>query len=217
MTLQRIVLSATAAAASAFAFAASPALADGSSPPATPTNVPVASSPYSPTAPYFVITDEEPGDSSVIAQFGANINKKNDKIPVSSADYFNDSFSFTLPVAGTGSGSLSTSFSGLSNELDITGVSIDGVNYTSDLSTTKQAKGGGEDLDVANIPISAFELNTIDVQGYLLPGASAGSFDGTATFVASATPEPATWLLMIGGLGFIGAVLRRRQGTLRFA
>ena len=36
-------------------------------------------------------------------------------------------------------------------------------------------------------------------------------------FVISSVPEPATWFLLIGGLGFVGARLRRRGSTAAFA
>ncbi len=35
--------------------------------------------------------------------------------------------------------------------------------------------------------------------------------------VASATPEPATWLTMILGFGLVGAGLRRRRAKVTFA
>lgn len=35
--------------------------------------------------------------------------------------------------------------------------------------------------------------------------------------LAAAVPEPATWAMMIGGFGLVGASLRRRRTTVRFA
>ncbi len=37
---------------------------------------------------------------------------------------------------------------------------------------------------------------------------------GVATRAIAAVPEPATWLMMIGGFGMAGAILRRRRQTL---
>jgi hypothetical protein len=42
-----------------------------------------------------------------------------------------------------------------------------------------------------------------------------GSATGSGTFTITAVPEPATWALMIGGFGLIGAVARRRRGAMR--
>ncbi|MBY0519276.1 MAG: PEPxxWA-CTERM sorting domain-containing protein [Sphingomonas sp.] len=49
-------------------------------------------------------------------------------------------------------------------------------------------------------------------------GAGAGNFNGTANITA--VPEPASWALMIGGFGIVGAALRRRQSikaSIKFA
>jgi hypothetical protein len=49
-------------------------------------------------------------------------------------------------------------------------------------------------------------------------------FDGVATFAeasrgagTSAAPEPATWLMMLGGFGMLGATMRRRKASVSFA
>lgn len=39
----------------------------------------------------------------------------------------------------------------------------------------------------------------------------------TAVPVAAPVPEPATWAMMVGGFGLIGAAVRRRRMTVRFA
>ena len=42
--------------------------------------------------------------------------------------------------------------------------------------------------------------------------------EGSITIsVNPAVPEPASWAMMIGGLGLVGAAMRRRQATVRFA
>ena len=40
---------------------------------------------------------------------------------------------------------------------------------------------------------------------------------GITAQVASAVPEPATWIMWIGGFGLVGAMLRRRRGEVRAA
>lgn len=53
--------------------------------------------------------------------------------------------------------------------------------------------------------------------GYRPSGGSLTSFDtslgngATATFRFAVVPEPASWALMIGGFGLVGAALRRRE------
>lgn len=58
---------------------------------------------------------------------------------------------------------------------------------------------------------------------------SAGRFDsvlltsydvlniGSVSYDTAPVPEPASWMLMIGGFGAIGGAMRRRKATLRFA
>lgn len=47
-------------------------------------------------------------------------------------------------------------------------------------------------------------------------GISDGSSLSGRAFAASGVPEPATWALMIGGFGMVGAALRRRRSGVRF-
>jgi hypothetical protein len=145
----------------------------------------------------FYISDGAPTDSSITADFAATIK--------GSKTAFDDIFTFELLQNGLGSGSLSTSFSGISNELDITEVLINGVSYALTSTTS------GESVTANDIAIVSGVENTIEVIGTTLAGTKAATYSGTATFTAtSAAPEPATWLLMIGGIGMVGAVLRRR-------
>ena len=54
-----------------------------------------------------------------------------------------------------------------------------------------------------------FNGTTVVASGTLDPGGANNS--ATATFAAAnAVPEPATWAMMIGGFGLIGAAARRR-------
>jgi hypothetical protein len=50
-----------------------------------------------------------------------------------------------------------------------------------------------------------------------LPGSSARGYFVEYSAVASGVPEPATWAMMIAGFGLVGASLRRRSGSVRFA
>jgi len=161
---------------------------------------------YAPTAgattfhvgdlPNFYLTSGTPTSPSITANFGNGFNG-----PV----MFDDSFEFTIPQNGVGSGSISTSFSSAANHLVISGLWINGVAYVVPATAT------GQSLTIGGIPIISGLLNTIRVTG--TSGSAGGSYDGTATFSASAVPEPATWALMLGGFGLVGAMTRRRSKT----
>jgi hypothetical protein len=66
-------------------------------------------------------------------------------------------------------------------------------------------------------------LALVDAEVYSFGQANVGGEPGDETFIfgfkgvggtAVAVPEPATWALMIGGFGFVGASLRRRRAAL---
>jgi hypothetical protein len=153
--------------------------------------------------PYFYLTSGTPTTPTITADFGATIS--------GASTSFDDMFEFTIPQNGTGSGSLSTSFSSLANELTISQVLINGVAHALTSSS------GGQSLTVSGIPILNGMLNTIEVKGVTSASDVAATYTGTATFSAAAVPEPASWALMIGGFGLIGAAMRRRRTGLQLA
>jgi len=156
-----------------------------------------------PANPYFYITSGTPTSPSITADFGATITGP-------SVD-FDDIFEFTIPQNGSGSGSLSTSFSALTNLLVLTDVIVDGV------SRTLVAGPGGQSVTTNGVPITAGVLNTIEVKGHTGANAIAGTYTGTMTFAAGVVPEPASWAMMIGGLGLVGGAMRRRRNNLQLA
>jgi hypothetical protein len=114
---------------------------------------------------------------------------------------FDDSFLFTIPQDGFGSGSISTSFSAATkNLLTITDLIINGVSYT------VPASSSGQSFSVSGIPIVANVLNTIEVKGFTV---GSGTYSGTATFAA--IPEPASWMMMILGFGAVSMIMRRQR------
>lgn len=151
--------------------------------------------------PNFYITSGTPFSASISANFGNGFNTKTP---------FDDSYEFTIPfLSGIGSGSISTSFSSKANHLTISSLYINGVLYN------VPATGSGQSLTVGGIPITAGALNTIRVVG--TSGTRGGSYSGTATFSATSVPEPASWAMMLGGFGLMGAALRRRAMRVSFA
>jgi len=150
--------------------------------------------------PNFYITSGTPTSPSITANFGNGY---------STATSFDDSFLFTIPQDGLGSGSISTSFSGAVNQLTITGL------WINDQSFDVPANGSGQFFAVSDIPILNGVLNTIRVTG--TTSSLGGTYSGTATFTASAVPEVATWAMMFSGFGLVGAAMRRRRTSVRFA
>ncbi|NLS25487.1 hypothetical protein S2M10_04540 [Sphingomonas sp. S2M10] len=67
--------------------------------------------------------------------------------------------------------------------------------------------GAGSVLTLTNEAAAAFNT-TLGTPG--LAGATIGTANPVAVFGPSGVPEPASWGLMIAGVGFVGASLRRR-------
>jgi len=170
-------------AVSALAFACAPA--------ANATDFPVGS-------PNFFITSGTPTSPSITAVFFNGFG---------STTSFDDRFLFTIPQNGTGSGSISTSFSSTLNMLVIDDLIINGVHYT------VPSTGSGQSRTVGGIPILANVQNIIEVIGHTT---GSGSYSGTATFTAN-VPETATWGMMLVGFGMMGSVMRRRRVALSFS
>ena len=187
MFAKGILLSVAAVAALGCAIASSPAAA------ATIVHVGTLTS----ANPYFYITSGTATSPSITANFGATID--------GASTAFDDSFQFTIPQNGVGSGSLSTSFSAPTNELTISEVLINGIMHPLTSGTN------GQSLFVGDIPILSGALNTIEVIGMTSSANVAATYTGTATFAAGPVPEPAAWAMMIGGLALVGGTLRRRR------
>jgi hypothetical protein len=149
-------------------------------------------------SPNFQLTSGTPFSQSITAVFFNTY-----ATPTS----FDDTYQFTIPQSGFGSGNLSTSFSGNLNKLVISALYINDVSY--DLTTTSS----GQTFTTNGIPIVAGALNTIRIVG-----SGAGIYSGNATFqAAAAVPEAGTWAMMLGGFGLMGAAMRRRRVSVKFA
>jgi hypothetical protein len=152
---------------------------------------------FPPLDPYFYLTSGTPLSPVITANFGSTI--------LGSSVPFDDIFEFTIPQNGFGSGSLSTSFTSAKDKLTITDVIINGVSHS------PVAMAGGQSFTGNGIPISSGVLNMIEIVGTTGAAAVAATYSGTMTFDASAIPEAASWMMMIGGFAVTGAMLRRRR------
>lgn len=140
--------------------------------------------------------------------------------------------------AGSVIASLSSTFTGIPAtrtptwvDFDLTGTALTtGATYTALLSSTSNRYGlvFGPDINLSTgrpVPggVDAY------ADGYAiarsgLTGICAGdasicdaNFRFTYDTVAGAVPEPATWAMMMGGIGAAGGALRRRRIAVRFA
>lgn len=123
------------------------------------------------------------------------------------AGNFTDIFTFTLPASGLGSGTVTTSASILGSvaDLDFSSVTINGMTAP----ITSLAGGLYEAAFTSSVPITGGTLNTLTVSGL---SRGDGAFGGQLSFIPSgAVPEPAIWLMMLAGFGFIGTAMRRQR------
>jgi len=163
-------------------------------------SVPAAAATFPVGSPNFFLTSGTPASPSITAVFFNGF---------TSSTTFDDTFEFTIPQDGFGSGSISTSYSGDDTFLTITQLIVNGIPRF-----IAPPNGSGQSFTGAGIPIINGVKNTIRVIGFV---EGSGSYAGTATFEAAVVPELTTWGLMIGGIGMVGVALRRRQGRLTLA
>jgi hypothetical protein len=118
---------------------------------------------------------------------------------------------FTFSVSGTTS-SLDAVISSISNSastgLDITGLSL--YSSTNALVSTGVMKSTGS-IDVWTLSTTNLTAGNyyLQVNGSVMSNA-AGSFGG-AISMAAPVPEPETYGMMLGGLGLLGFLARRRK------
>jgi hypothetical protein len=156
--------------------------------------------PVGPPGSNFFITSGTPFSPSITAIFYNSF---------SGTTSFDDRFLFTIPQNGTGSGSISTSFSDPNNMLVIDDLIINGIHYV------VPSNGAGQSISLGGINIVANVQNVIEVIGHTI---GANGYSGTATFTAAPeVPEAATWMMMLSGFGMMGAFMRRRRVSLTFA
>lgn len=129
------------------------------------------------------------------------------------AGAFTDTFTFTLPINGIGSGTVTTSASlfGSPNDVDFTSVFVNNI-------VAPITRSNGNLFEVAfasSVPITAGVLNTITVNGV---SRGNGAYGGQATFIpTSAVPEPSTWAMLLVGFGMTGVAMRYRRRNTKVA
>ena len=126
---------------------------------------------------------------------------------------FSDMLTFTTP-AGFNLASLTISSSIVggdpATDVNFNAVTLNGVAFNTILT------GATEFRNLLNQALTTGATNTLVISG--MTGTN-GSYGGSVSFApgAPAVPEAATWAMMIGGVGAVGVVLRRRKATVAVA
>jgi hypothetical protein len=119
---------------------------------------------------------------------------------------FSDVFNFVVPSNGNATSLLSQ-------------IALEGIGAPGDIEFTSVVLDGIYGFDIVNGYISAAALDktwlyagdhSLVVNGTSVEGAS---YSGV--FNVAAVPEPATWAMMIAGLGVVGMAMRRRSSAKR--
>ena len=124
-----------------------------------------------------------------------------------------DTYTFTLPSAGTVIGGVASfGLRILATNLDFTTVKLNGVDF--DILST----GASEIRTITTSVVAGPQTLTVGYKN----AQRFSSYAGAVAFFASPTapvPEPATWAMMILGLGAVGGAMRyrRRETAVRFA
>jgi hypothetical protein len=124
---------------------------------------------------------------------------------------------FTFSVNGTKGSNLDAIISSISHSantgLDITGLALYGVGTN---GATDKLVASGSMMQSGNIDVWTISTNNLMAGNYYLQvsgnmvSTSAASFGG-AVSLAAPVPEPETYGMMLGGLGLLGFLARRRK------
>ena len=157
------------------------------------------------------------GSGGFNAHYGDNF------LGTSAGSTFSDTYTFTLTGLADSSASLTSSYllSSTIKDLDITSFSLNLYNPVDNSIITTYA---GTNITAAGAnPTDSWQLTAmgltagtyfLEVDGKVV-GNGGGSYgsDLTISPAVSAVPEPASYGMMLGGLGLIGFVARRRKSA----
>ena len=110
---------------------------------------------------------------------------------------FTHTFHFTVGD-GTAGSTISSIKVDPVNNIDLTSVTLNGVEY---------AVGSTGTVEFRSID----QLVSAGEQTIIVKGTSGGNGSYAGTLAFAAVPEPATWAMMIGGFGLVGGAMRRRR------
>jgi hypothetical protein len=142
------------------------------------------------------------GNANSSLTFGTNGSATHHVTHVGTVYSFSDTFDFLLPTGTVASTVTSTHTRSAITNLVFSSIKFDGVpGVTGSLF-------GNPVASVDSLPVILGGPQHLVITG---TGGKNASYSGTATFVPAPVPEPASWALMIAGLGGAGALLRNRR------
>ena len=132
---------------------------------------------------------------------------------ITAGSMFTDDYDFTIPTASDDTFSATFTETKLSNISSPTLAlfTSGGTPESSVISVASTPMAEYEELDVSGLAAGSYYLQVAGTVG----ASGSGAYSFSAASAVSATPEPATWALMIAGVGMVGGALRysRRNGA----